>query len=149
MSGPRAVVIGSGIGGLTAAVALRLSGWQVTVLERAASLEPVGAGIGLAHHAAPDGDLAAGLAAYRAERLPRTAAVVRKSAQIARLMSLTSTPAVAVRNTLMSAVSRFGPGLVLRTFDGIADWQPPQRTYAAGAQDVPEAQSAQRQGRPL
>ncbi|MFD9225497.1 FAD-dependent monooxygenase [Streptomyces sp. NPDC060064] len=106
-------------------------------------------GIVLAHHAAPGGDLAAGLAAYSAERLPRTAAVVRKSAQIARLMSLTSTPAVAVRNTLMSAVSRLGPGLVLRTFDGIADWQPPQRTYAAGAQDVPEAQSAQRQGRPL
>ncbi|NEC03892.1 FAD-dependent monooxygenase, partial [Streptomyces sp. SID7909] len=47
----RAVVIGSGIGGLTAALALHRSGWQVTVLERAGSLEPVGAGIGLAPNA--------------------------------------------------------------------------------------------------
>ncbi|MEV6400494.1 FAD-dependent monooxygenase, partial [Streptomyces sp. NPDC051907] len=51
MPEPRAVVIGSGIGGLTAAVALHQSGWQVTVLERAASLAPVGAGIGLAPNA--------------------------------------------------------------------------------------------------
>ncbi|WP_327357680.1 FAD-dependent monooxygenase [Streptomyces sp. NBC_01304] len=43
-----AIVIGGGIGGLTAAVALHQQGWSVTVLERAASLEPVGAGIGLA-----------------------------------------------------------------------------------------------------
>ena len=47
----RAVVIGAGIGGLTAAVALRRHGWRVTVLERAASLEPVGAGIALAPNA--------------------------------------------------------------------------------------------------
>lgn len=51
MDAPRAVVIGSGIGGLTAAVALHRSGWQVTVLERARSLQPVGAGIGLAPNA--------------------------------------------------------------------------------------------------
>ncbi|WP_199547765.1 NAD(P)/FAD-dependent oxidoreductase, partial [Streptomyces sp. N35] len=43
----RALVIGGGIGGLTAAIALHQRGWTVTVLERAASLEPVGAGIGL------------------------------------------------------------------------------------------------------
>ncbi|MCF1597939.1 FAD-dependent monooxygenase [Streptomyces muensis] len=44
----RAVVIGGGIGGLTAAAALHQSGWDVTVLERAPSLEPVGAAISLA-----------------------------------------------------------------------------------------------------
>ncbi|TXS46113.1 monooxygenase [Streptomyces sp. uw30] len=44
----RAVVIGGGIGGLTAAAALRIGGWDVTVLERAPSLEPVGSGISLA-----------------------------------------------------------------------------------------------------
>jgi 2-polyprenyl-6-methoxyphenol hydroxylase-like FAD-dependent oxidoreductase len=90
----------------------------------------------LAHHTATGLDLGAGLAAYSAERLPRTATIVRKSAQVARLMSLSSAPAVAVRDALMSTVSRLGPGLVLRTFDGIADWQPPGRTYAAGAQDA-------------
>ncbi|MFF2922379.1 FAD-dependent monooxygenase [Streptomyces celluloflavus] len=46
-----AIVIGGGIGGLTAAVALERRGWAVTVLERAAALEPVGAGIGLAPNA--------------------------------------------------------------------------------------------------
>lgn len=93
-------------------------------------------GIVLAHQVVPGADLGAGLAAYSAQRLPRTSGIVRKAARVARLMSLTSTPAVVVRDGLMSAVSRLGPGLVLRTFDGIADWQPPQRTYAAGAQDV-------------
>jgi 2-polyprenyl-6-methoxyphenol hydroxylase-like FAD-dependent oxidoreductase len=44
----RAVVIGAGIGGLAVAAGLRLAGWHVTVCERAASLEPVGAGLALA-----------------------------------------------------------------------------------------------------
>ena len=42
---------GAGIGGLTAAVALRRRGWDVTVLERAPALEPVGAGLGLGPNA--------------------------------------------------------------------------------------------------
>ncbi|WP_030811897.1 FAD-dependent monooxygenase [Streptomyces sp. NRRL S-337] len=46
-----ALVIGGGIGGLTAAVALERRGWAVTVVERAAALEPVGAGIALAPNA--------------------------------------------------------------------------------------------------
>ncbi|MCX4536545.1 FAD-dependent monooxygenase [Streptomyces sp. NBC_00841] len=90
----------------------------------------------LAHHAAPDADLGTALAAYSADRLPRTGAIVRKAAQVARLMCLTGAASVAVRDTLMSAVSRLGPALVLRTFDGIADWQPPQHTYAARAKDM-------------
>ncbi|MET9314175.1 FAD-dependent monooxygenase [Kribbella sp. NPDC003505] len=40
-----AIVVGAGIGGVTAAVALQRCGWQVTVLERAAELGEVGAGI--------------------------------------------------------------------------------------------------------
>jgi 2-polyprenyl-6-methoxyphenol hydroxylase-like FAD-dependent oxidoreductase len=47
MDARRAVVAGGGLGGLTAAVALHRRGWRVSVLERAASLEPVGAGISL------------------------------------------------------------------------------------------------------
>jgi len=41
-------VVGAGIGGLAAAAGLRRAGWHVTVCERAASLEPVGAGLALA-----------------------------------------------------------------------------------------------------
>ncbi|MEV3930595.1 MULTISPECIES: FAD-dependent monooxygenase [unclassified Streptomyces] len=89
----------------------------------------------LAHHARPDVDLGAAQAAYSADRQPRTTAIVRKAARISRMMQLSAAPAVALRAALMSAASRLGPGLVLRTFDGIADWQPPQRTYAAGTRE--------------
>jgi len=47
MGGRSAVVVGGGIGGLTAAVALRRVGWRVTVLERAARFGEIGAGITL------------------------------------------------------------------------------------------------------
>ena len=45
---PTAVVVGAGIGGLAAAACLSAAGWQVTVFERAGSVEPVGAGLALA-----------------------------------------------------------------------------------------------------
>lgn len=41
------MIAGGGLGGLTAAVALHRRGWEVGVVERAAALEPVGAGISL------------------------------------------------------------------------------------------------------
>ncbi|MGR8011798.1 FAD-dependent monooxygenase [Streptomyces hypolithicus] len=91
-------------------------------------------GIVLAHHMADADAVGTGLAAYSADRLPRTTGIVRKSAQVTRLISLSGAPAVTLRDTLMT-LARFGPALALRTFDGIADWQPPQRTYAAGARD--------------
>jgi 2-polyprenyl-6-methoxyphenol hydroxylase-like FAD-dependent oxidoreductase len=48
MAGARAVVIGAGIGGLAAAAGLGAAGWEVSLFERGASLEPVGAGLALA-----------------------------------------------------------------------------------------------------
>ncbi|MCY1136430.1 FAD-dependent monooxygenase [Actinoplanes sp. Pm04-4] len=42
---PRAVVVGGGIGGLSAAAGLGRAGWRVTVLERAAQFRPAGAGL--------------------------------------------------------------------------------------------------------
>lgn len=42
-----AVVVGAGIGGVTAALALQRLGWRVTVLERAGELGEVGAGLSL------------------------------------------------------------------------------------------------------
>jgi 2-polyprenyl-6-methoxyphenol hydroxylase-like FAD-dependent oxidoreductase len=43
----KAVVVGGGIGGLAAAIGLRLIGWEVTVLERSRVLDDAGAGISL------------------------------------------------------------------------------------------------------
>ncbi|MBB5957859.1 2-polyprenyl-6-methoxyphenol hydroxylase-like FAD-dependent oxidoreductase [Saccharothrix tamanrassetensis] len=43
----RATVVGGGLGGLAAAVALHKVGWEVTVLERAAEFGEVGAGVGV------------------------------------------------------------------------------------------------------
>lgn len=51
--GPRGhvIVVGAGIGGLTAAVALRRSGWRVEVYERSAELGEVGAAVLMAPNA--------------------------------------------------------------------------------------------------
>ncbi|MFF8835630.1 FAD-dependent oxidoreductase [Streptomyces sp. NPDC015130] len=51
MPSRRVVVVGAGIGGLTAAVALHRRGWHVTVCERAPEPPVTGAGIGLAPNA--------------------------------------------------------------------------------------------------
>jgi 2-polyprenyl-6-methoxyphenol hydroxylase-like FAD-dependent oxidoreductase len=47
MASTSAVVIGAGIGGLAAAAGLHAAGWDVTVCERAAAIEPAGAGLAL------------------------------------------------------------------------------------------------------
>ncbi|WP_409056400.1 FAD-dependent monooxygenase [Streptomyces sp. SYP-A7185] len=86
----------------------------------------------LAHHVAPGGDLAAGLAGYSAARVPRTTAIVRQAARAARMNHLTSAPLISVRNALITAAGRLGPNLILRSFASIAGWRPPQQPYAAG-----------------
>jgi 2-polyprenyl-6-methoxyphenol hydroxylase-like FAD-dependent oxidoreductase len=43
----KVIIVGAGIGGLTAALALRQAGFGVEVFERAAELKEIGAGIGL------------------------------------------------------------------------------------------------------
>lgn len=88
----------------------------------------------LAHHTAPGGDLAAGLAGYSAARVPRTTAIVRQAARAARMNHLTSAPLIAVRNRVIAAAARLGPNLILRSFASIADWRPPQQPYAAGTE---------------
>ncbi|OPC83687.1 monooxygenase [Embleya scabrispora] len=45
---PEAIVVGAGPGGLAAATALHRKGWSVVVLERSATLEPIGAAIAIA-----------------------------------------------------------------------------------------------------
>ncbi|MFE9774589.1 FAD-dependent monooxygenase [Streptomyces sp. NPDC005931] len=78
----------------------------------------------LAHHAED-------LAAYTAARLPRTTAIARKAVRVARLNMMTGRLGIAVRDTALTALSKAGPALVLRGFDGIADWRPPQSPYAS------------------
>ncbi len=48
---PKAIIVGAGIGGLTAAIALRQSGIEAEVYERAPELKEIGAGIALASNA--------------------------------------------------------------------------------------------------
>jgi 2-polyprenyl-6-methoxyphenol hydroxylase-like FAD-dependent oxidoreductase len=47
----RALIVGAGIGGLSAAIALRKAGWDVRIFERAATLRELGFGVGLAPNA--------------------------------------------------------------------------------------------------
>ncbi|CAM5312385.1 monooxygenase [Streptomyces spiroverticillatus] len=98
-------------------------------------------GVVLGHHLDPAADLGAGLAAFTADRLPRTTGIVAKSAKIAGLAMLDSAPGTAVRNAVLRLASLGPSALALRAFDGVCDWRPPQRTYAAGT-PVHQAQQA-------
>ncbi|MGW2704797.1 FAD-dependent monooxygenase [Streptomyces sp. NPDC001340] len=80
----------------------------------------------LAHHADD-------LAAYTAARLPRTTAIARQAVKVARLNMAESRAVVAVRDTAIAALSKAGPALFLRSFDGIADWRPPYASEEAHA----------------
>ncbi|MER5212089.1 FAD-dependent monooxygenase [Streptomyces sp. NPDC002838] len=72
------------------------------------------------------------LAAYSAARLPRTTAIARQAVKVGRLNMMSNRALMAVRNTAVAALSKAGPALFLRGFDGIADWRPPQQPYASG-----------------
>src|SRR6201987_5165480 len=74
----RAVVIGAGIGGLAAAAGLRLAGWDVTACERAASLEPVGAGLALAPNGLRALDVIGAGDALRALAVPQELGIRRR-----------------------------------------------------------------------
>ncbi|MFF4760989.1 FAD-dependent oxidoreductase [Streptomyces sp. NPDC001292] len=78
----------------------------------------------LAHHADD-------LAAHTAARLPRTTAIARRAVRAARLNMMRNRAGIALRDNAIAALSRLRPDLLLRGFDGIADWRPPQPPYAA------------------
>ncbi|KUN96914.1 FAD-dependent monooxygenase [Streptomyces caeruleatus] len=136
----RAVVIGGGIGGLTAAAALHRGGWGVTVLERAPSLEPVGAAISLAPNSlrALDviglGDEIRALAAWQGDVGLRTAS--------GRWLSRTDAAAVA---------ARFGGPLVLlhraTLLNSLAALLPPQAVRTGVAATVADPGDADRPAR--
>ncbi|MER7320552.1 FAD-dependent oxidoreductase [Streptomyces albidoflavus] len=104
-------------------------------------------GVVLAHHLAPGTPPGPGLAAYSADRLPRTSAVVARAAKAGALTLLRPALAVRARDALVATVSRLGPDLVLRSFAGITDWRPPERTYAAPARGArPEGRHGEETG---
>ncbi|GGW44941.1 monooxygenase [Streptomyces lucensis JCM 4490] len=82
----------------------------------------------LAHHSRD-------LPAYTGARLARTTAVARRAVRVARLNMAGNRAAVALRDTAVAALSKAGPALFLRGFDGIADWRPP---YASGKEHAGE-----------
>ncbi|MFI1382509.1 FAD-dependent monooxygenase [Embleya sp. NPDC020886] len=120
---PEAIVVGAGPGGLTAAIALHRRGWSVLVLERAATLEPIGAAIAVA----PNGLRA--LDAVDAGRQLRDSAAIRGAATLrrpdGRVLAPTSAGAfverfgepmvVAPRAELMRVLLAGLPGDALRT----------------------------------
>lgn len=73
------------------------------------------------------------LAGYTAARLPRTTAIARRAVKAARLNTTGNTAAVAERDLAIAALSKAGPALFLRGFDGIADWRPPYAAKEASA----------------
>lgn len=96
----------------------------------------------LGQYADPDRDLTGTLTAYTRDRLPRTSEVVRRSARAGRITTLTSGPVCALRDVAIGAVTRLAPWVALRALDGIADWSPPERTYASQSRSQPSAQTS-------
>ncbi|NDZ74665.1 MULTISPECIES: FAD-dependent monooxygenase [unclassified Streptomyces] len=78
------------------------------------------------------------LAAYTAARLPRTTAIARQAVRVARLNLMSNRAGIAVRDAVIATLSKAGPALFLRGFDGIADWRPPQPPYASRRTQVGE-----------
>ena len=96
------MVIGAGIGGLAAAAGLRSAGWDVTACERAASLEPVGAALGLAPNGLRALDAIGAGASLRALAVPQELGIRRSDGRW-----LARSP------TDRMIVSRFGDPIIL------------------------------------
>ena len=144
--GLKAVVVGAGIGGLTAAIALRRIGWEVDVYERAPELREVGAGISLWANALRALDhLGAGDAVRAvAQRMDtsetrlregRTVAARFRAADFERRVGVTPFVAMVHRAELVAALAgRLPPGVVRcgHTFAGCDDTGRRVRVLFAG-----------------
>ena len=90
----------------------------------------------LAEGAQPD-SVAALLARYTADRLPRTTDVVRWSHRAATMTTWASPPAVAVRDTLSWLAGKLARGAALRTLAPVYSWQPPAAARPANDTHAP------------
>ncbi len=139
MTDRHAIVVGGGIGGLAAAVALHRRGWRVTVLERATELGEVGAGLTLMANALRALD-ALGLGpAVRSRGTPDTPGGLRTSSgrwlsrvDAADMTRLLGTTALGIHRAELHRVlcEALPPG-ALRTASEVVDVDPD-----AGAVDV-------------
>lgn len=119
--GRSAAVVGAGIAGLAAAVALRRAGWTVTVHERAATLQALGAGLVLSPNAVHALD-ALGLGdAVRERGVPLSASALRRPdgralsrLDGARLAARHGAPVLAVERAALHALlaDAVGPDVV-------------------------------------
>ncbi|MEY9857521.1 2-polyprenyl-6-methoxyphenol hydroxylase-like FAD-dependent oxidoreductase [Catenulispora sp. GAS73] len=106
----KAIVVGAGFGGLTAAARLFQRGWDVTLVERAAELRPVGSGLAVAPNGlrALDtlgaGDTVRKLAAFQGD-----AAVTRSDGR------------VIARTASKAIVRRFGDAVIPATRSSVMD----------------------------
>jgi 2-polyprenyl-6-methoxyphenol hydroxylase-like FAD-dependent oxidoreductase len=116
----RVIVVGAGIAGLSAAIALRKAGNEVVVLEQAPRIDPVGdaahattPGVGqgaaqaiedavvLADRLAGSDDLSAALAEYETIRRPRADAVLKMSRRVDKAAQLANPLGWRLRNALV------------------------------------------------
>jgi 2-polyprenyl-6-methoxyphenol hydroxylase-like FAD-dependent oxidoreductase len=104
------VVIGAGIGGLAATVGLCSAGWDVTTCERAASLEPVGAALGLAPNGLRALDAIGAGASLRALAVPQELGIRRSDG---RWLVRSTTDAM--------IVNRFGDPIILLPRAAVVD----------------------------
>lgn len=99
----RVVIVGAGIGGLTAAIALRARGFAVEVHERAAALQPVGAGLTIQPNAVLAlRALGIGQAVEQVGALLRAGAVLR--ADGSPLMKMSDEMALEIQRTLGAGI---------------------------------------------
>lgn len=105
----RAVIIGAGIGGLSAAAGLHQAGWDVTICERAQALEPIGAGIGVCPNGLRALDTIGAGAAVRAQAVTQELGIRRSDGRWL------------TRSSSAELAARFGDPMVLLTRAGLID----------------------------
>jgi 2-polyprenyl-6-methoxyphenol hydroxylase-like FAD-dependent oxidoreductase len=134
----RVIVVGAGIGGLSAAIALRRAGHDVVVLERAASPRIEGAGLGLPPNAISALD-ALGLAApvTRAGTPARLGAILASDGtELIRIPpgSLSGTIAIA-RADLLAVLARAADGIQIRFGAEVVALEQPRNDVVATVLD--------------
>lgn len=120
----KAIVVGAGFGGLSAAVGLVQRGWEVTVVERAAELRPVGSGLAVAPNGLRALDtLGAGDAVRKLAAFQGDAVVTRTDGR------------VIARTASKAIVRRFGDAVIPATRSSVMDVlaaQLPSETFVLG-----------------